>query len=1476
MITGVILARNEAANIVECLQALRPHVQELILIDMESEDQTVELAKRFVQEVISHPKIPNFDVARNVAIDAASHEWLWYVDADERIPEKTGQLVRELVDRDGGTFEALYIPFKSYFCGKWIQNCGWWPGYTMPRVLKRGFFHFREELHSGVHVDGRTRFLPADPETAVDHFSYRDIEHYLDKFNPYTSTEAQNLAARSEVYDWELAAREMTRDLWSYYERGRGAEDGSLGWILSWLGGQYRWFARSKLVELGGGENPSVPDSIDHFLDVVKSELSRLRGSTGEISRSIVLRTPLWDYSGYADDGRQLAKSLAADGRFLLRCEALRWNSLEADLSPSETTLLRALCRAERDSSVITITNGIPGMFGPDPDAAVNILRTTFETDRIPVDWLPHLKQFDEVWVFSEENARAFRQGGAAPEQLRIVPSAVDTDVFKPAGTKHSLPEATKDRFVFLSSFDWQLRKGWDVLLRAYCQSFSAEDDVALLLKVTTLHHQPLDWITEQVNSILREFGDSMESRPDIVLWIEDLSQAEMAAVYRASDAFVLPTRGEGWGRPYMEAMACGLPVIATRGSGQMAFLTEKNSVLVESTLTDVDEVAAREIPVYEGHQWWEPDLDGLRKALRKVRDDSAFSKRVGRAASRSIREQFSLASLGEAASQALEAIVSQRSTQSFQRRPEGGLRVQLEGEVFSGHSFSNINETMAIGLDGMEDFTVAIGARETPNDSIPPSDGQRITAMCRRQQEADVVIRHAFPPDWSKPTSGYWIHIQPWEFGFLPKDWIQPLRDHVDEIWAPSQYVKDVYTRSGIDGDRVHVIPWGIDADIYNPQAPPRLLSQKNSFAFLFVGGTIARKGFDLALTAYLEEFSPTDDVSFVVKDLGANSFYRFGNFRAQVLEAMETDAAPHIIYLDDDMTDGQRASLYTACDCLVMPYRGEGFGLPILEAMACGLPAIIPGGGPSDDFAPDEACFRIPATIVETDHDWRLCGPAVELDMQVADIRKALRAAYEDSDNTKSVGEVAAKHVSEHYTWKASLEQMRTRIHTLCESDAAPRTTGAPTWHAPEVSTCLLSRRLSPNLPDTLASVAIVGGELLAVSSDWDEGALQIASEAGARLYDIENSQPPTNRWNTLLRKATKDWNLILYDGERLETRSAQRMRDFLASQSPHVTAARVDIVEARTGNRVDRDVRLVRNATFMEFALGSGYDFARAANACVVDSDLVIEVRDWHPTLPTEFDALHSELASSGRDIVALHRLGRMHMMAGNPFHAECYLEEVVQRTNSATPEGILALQQLLGCYEQMDAHYWAELAHEEACCRWNTNVNLTNEQWAACSAALPRLYLGAGVKSLPGYVGVDVADGPTIGVVHNLDNQPWPWEDNSVAMIVAEDVVEHLQSNLIEFCNEAWRVLAPGGEMFVRTPHHDGASSWIDPTHRWHLHEQSFEFLDPQRQWGRAQPHYVQKTWQVLSLAVRGPQNICATLAPRKEGVMLDGE
>ena len=346
MISGVILARNEECNIVDCIESLRPHVTEVILIDMESGDATVELARPIVEKVLSHKLIANFDSARNIAIPEVSNQWLWFVDADERIPEQTGQLVNNLVRDQGDEFEAINIPFKTHFCGKWMEHSGWWPGYTMPRVLKKGHFRFSERLHRGVESTGREIRIAPDPNLGIEHFSYVSIEHYLDKVNRYTSVEAAQLKSGDQSIDWRNAIAHMIHDLWMYYERNRGDLDGRHGWILAWLSGQYRWLSHAKLLDLESTSAETsaqvVPGSLDDVLSVMEQELEGLRSSSPHLPLGVVLRSPIWDLSGYADEGRCIAKALSFGDRHVV-VEDIPWNTTRCRVSRSDKVAILRL-----------------------------------------------------------------------------------------------------------------------------------------------------------------------------------------------------------------------------------------------------------------------------------------------------------------------------------------------------------------------------------------------------------------------------------------------------------------------------------------------------------------------------------------------------------------------------------------------------------------------------------------------------------------------------------------------------------------------------------------------------------------------------------------------------------------------------------------------------------------------------------------------------------------------------------------------------------------------------------------------------------------------------------------------------------------------------------------------------------------------------------------------------------------------------
>lgn len=125
---------------------------------------------------------------------------------------------------------------------------------------------------------------------------------------------------------------------------------------------------------------------------------------------------------------------------------------------------------------------------------------------------------------------------------------------------------------------------------------------------------------------------------------------------------------------------------------------------------------------------------------------------------------------------------------------------------------------------------------------------------------------------------------------------------------------------------------------------------------------------------------------------------------------------------------------------------------------------------------------------------------------------------------------------------------------------------------------------------------------------------------------------------------------------------------------------------------------------------------------------------------------------------------------------------------------------------------------------------------------------KINIGAGTDIQEGYVNVDMVELPGIDVVHNLMNYPWPFEDSSANEIRAIDVLEHLppyigeEHGVIKFINECWRILKPGGELYIQTPGWKAEFLWIDPTHVRGFDIQSMDFFDPEKPFGKSTGFY----------------------------------
>ncbi|HKI44705.1 MAG TPA: glycosyltransferase, partial [Balneolales bacterium] len=361
---------------------------------------------------------------------------------------------------------------------------------------------------------------------------------------------------------------------------------------------------------------------------------------------------------------------------------------------------------------------------------------------------------------------------------------------------------------------------------------------------------------------------------------------------------------------------------------------------------------------------------------------------------------------------------------------------VVWEGSQFVTHSLAHVNRS--IGKELLKKgFNLSLIPFE--KDTFIPDKGTEDYELYRRYGASvltnnKVHVRHHWPPNFTPPASGHWVMIQPWEFGSLPEKWIRPMSTQLDEVWVPSSYVKECYVRSGVPENVVQVVPNGVDVETFHPSAKPYPLKTKKSFKFLFVGGTIGRKGIDVLLDAYIRNFKASDDVCLVIKDMGGKSFYQGQTAAESIAQLQAHQDAPGIEYIDRELTNDEMAGLYTACDCLVHPYRGEGFGLPIAEAMSAGLPVVVTDHGAALDFCNQDNAWLVDAKEVKLTEKTIGNIPTVDYpwwaEPDSGSLSRCMREVWKNPEEAKRKVERARETILSSFTWDQVGNKVADRI--------------------------------------------------------------------------------------------------------------------------------------------------------------------------------------------------------------------------------------------------------------------------------------------------------------------------------------------------------------------------------------------------------------------------------------------------------------
>ena len=728
-ISACLIVKNEEKTLGRCLETIRDHVDEIVVVDTGSRDRTKEVARRYTPRILDFPWRHDFAAARQFSFDHATGDWVFWVDADD-VVHNPGR-IRLAVDAAPSEVNCFYWKYRvgqdqygNSTCEFWRERCVRndrsfrWCGRVhevlVPRsrsVIRRDedvlVVHHRqndgrnprrnleilqlEYAHSGYRTPPRLLYHLGCEYADLGHHEpalqylrrYVNVSQWRDE--KYMAllriAEIERLEGRfGKAADAGRQAFELSPN-WpnacfslaeTYYflknwpqvvywaETGRDLpfpetvcviNPSALrsSWMIHYTNALYHVGRVREALEWTGKALEICPQDQWHalnqqfFSERLQAEQIRVADPPAAPASSglpqVIWHGPLLDPSGYAEEGREFVLGLDAIG---LRVCALpfEWCSAKVDMAPDESAVMDRLIRTPVDQSAIRVFHMQPVHWRSSERGGYNIARTMCETDRIPECWVGPCNAMDEVWVPCQHNIETFAYSGVERRKLVKMPGGIDLDRYR----RDAAPMIVRGarQFNFLSVFEWSRRKGWDVLVRAFAAEFRSHEGVALILKTGAAGGQTVAAIRQAVIAELRSAALGASLPPHIVILPGKLPAGQMPALYRAADAFVLPSRGEGWCRPLMEAMLMGLPSVGTRWSGPLEFMNDENSYLVDCSVVDVPPAGWRDVPVFRGHRWAEPSVRHLRQLMRWVFSDRGEARRRAEAGRENIVQNFS------------------------------------------------------------------------------------------------------------------------------------------------------------------------------------------------------------------------------------------------------------------------------------------------------------------------------------------------------------------------------------------------------------------------------------------------------------------------------------------------------------------------------------------------------------------------------------------------------------------------------------------------------------------------------------------------------------------------------------------------------------------------------------------------------------------------------------------------------------------
>ena len=740
--------------------------------------------------------------------------------------------------------------------------------------------------------------------------------------------------------------------------------------------------------------------------------------------------------------------------------------SSHSSLHENTLSIIRAYTFARLNADIILITSFFEGWndgcfipikknFDLPPIFAIvyDLIPFIYQDDYL--NKIPEYKKFylNKISKFKELNGYLAISESARCEAIKYldidkdkifnISSACDIEVFN----KRVKPVINQDKFILYTGAA-DVRKNLKRLIHAY-SLLSTSIIIKYKLILAGCYHEAE---IELINKWVAEYTIPK----DLVIIKSNISDNELASLYNSCDLFVFPSLHEGFGLPALEAMSCGAVVIGSELTSIPEVINEKEALfnpldvneiskLIEKTLTDM---TFREKLVNNSFKRsalfsWQKSAERSLSAFNQILSNSKKEILTPQAIQdykKSIFHKFFIIIRKEISNYhdqeyinnyliALSSVISlvDYETSQYQRLKYNNkdiLQWKIEGPYDSSYSLAILNREMALAME-KNGITTFLNSTEGPGDYVPNIDyiskNTKLYEIHNRSifntKSYDIITSRNLYPPRVKDIKGRLklLHSYGWEETEFPKEFTNDFNQYLDGITVMSSQVKKILIDNGVNLP-INVTGLGVD-HIDRIKVEKKYRIDCNRFKFLHISSCFPRKGINCLLKSYGNSFRSSDDVTLIIKT--------FPNPHNEVNKLLESYLKkdkdyPDVLLIEDDLSDSNLKSILLQSDVLVAPSLGEGFGLPIAEAMFLGIPVITTSWGGQLDFCNDKNSWLIDFNFCYAKNHFNLIS-SIWAEPDHKHLSQLLIEIYKSEDSIKQKRVLLAKEtIKSYFTWE------------------------------------------------------------------------------------------------------------------------------------------------------------------------------------------------------------------------------------------------------------------------------------------------------------------------------------------------------------------------------------------------------------------------------------------------------------------------